>query len=48
MRDLMGKPPKIWKEAEEYLPLIPEQRIMPLNPGECERLFLERHAKLSR
>ena len=46
MRDLMGKPPRIWNEAEKYLPLIPEQRVIPVGPRESEILFLERYKEL--
>lgn len=45
-RDLMGKPPEIWKDAAQYFPLLPEQKIVALGPEEGERLFLERYEQL--
>lgn len=46
MRDVMGKPPETWKGLENYIHLLPEQKIIPLSPRESERLFLERYRKL--
>lgn len=46
-RDVMGKPPEIWKEAEHYLHLLPKQKIIPLGHKESEKLFLERYKELS-
>ena len=42
----MNRPPQIWKEAEQYTPLLPDGKIIPLNPRESEKLFLDRYYEL--
>lgn len=46
MRDLMNEPPKIWKQIGEYLPLLLDKKITPINSKESERLFLKRYEEL--
>ncbi len=46
MRDLMGKPPSTWNEAEHYSSLLSKQRILPLGPKESKLLFLGRYEEL--
>ena len=43
MRDLMAEPPEEWQEYNEYIYLLLESRIIPLNSKDSERLFLERY-----
>jgi len=47
MRDLMSEPPEMWEEFNIYQSLLLEKRIITLDPGESERLFLEKYEALN-
>lgn len=46
MRDLMGEPPEVWREAEQYSSLVLQQKILPLDPKASKLLFFSRYREL--